>query len=173
MSIHIIIDGYNLIRQSSSLSILDRQDIQIARDTLIDVLAAYKKMKRHPITVVFDGTSAPLLTPNRAQQKGIKIIFSRTGESADEVIKKMARREREKALVVSSDRDVVDSASAQGAATISSTHFESKLVMAGGAEAIGAGRDEYEGWRPSTKKKGPSKRLSKKQRRNRVKTRKL
>ena len=173
MSIHIIIDGYNLIRQSSSLSILDQQDIQIARDTLIDILAAYKKMKRHSITVVFDGTSAPQFSPNRDQQKGIKIIFSRIGESADEVIKRMARHEREKALVVSSDRDVVDSAAALGAATISSTHFESKLAMAGDTEAVGAGRDEYEGWQPSTKKKGPSKRLSKKQRRNRVKTRKL
>ena len=171
MSIHIIIDGYNLIRQSASLSILDQQDIQLARETLIDILAAYKKIKRHLITVVFDGTSAPQFSPNRDQQKGIKIIFSRTGESADEVIKTMARREREKALVVSSDRDVVDSAASQGAATISSTHFESKLAMSG--DSMGVGRDEYEGWQPSTKKKGPSKRLSKKQRRNRVKTRKL
>ena len=173
MSIHIIIDGYNLIRQSSSLSMLDQQDIQLARESLIDLLAAYKKMKRHPITVVFDGTSAPQFSPNHDQQKGIKIIFSRTGESADEVIKRMARKEREKALVVSSDRDVVDSAASQGAATISSSRFESKLAMSGDAYAFGAGRDEYEGWQPSTKKKGPSKRLSKKQRRNRVKTRKL
>jgi len=173
MAIHIIIDGYNLIRQSASLSILDQQDIQSARETLIEILAAYKKMKRHPITVVFDGASAPQFSPNRDQQKGIKIVFSRTGESADAVIKTMARREREKALVVSSDRDVVDSAASQGAATISSPSFESKLALSVDAFGTGAGRDEHEGWQPSTKKKGPSKRLSKRQRRNRVKTRKL
>ncbi len=38
MPIHIIIDGYNLIRQSSALSVLDNQDIQLGREALIDQL---------------------------------------------------------------------------------------------------------------------------------------
>jgi hypothetical protein len=59
MSIHIIIDGYNLIRQSGYLSNLDLQDIQYGRQALIDMLAAYKKIKAHRITIVFDGTRAP------------------------------------------------------------------------------------------------------------------
>ncbi|MBU4288844.1 MAG: NYN domain-containing protein, partial [Proteobacteria bacterium] len=58
MSLHIIIDGYNLIRQSTTLSDLDRQDIQLGREALLNMLAAYKKIKRHRITVVFDGTNA-------------------------------------------------------------------------------------------------------------------
>jgi len=40
MSIHIIIDGYNLIRQSTTLSILDQQDIMLGREALVDMLAA-------------------------------------------------------------------------------------------------------------------------------------
>ena len=54
MPIHIIIDGYNLIRRSKKLSAFDVQDIQLGREALIDMLATYKKIKAHRITVVFD-----------------------------------------------------------------------------------------------------------------------
>ncbi len=173
MSIHIIIDGYNLIRQSKKLSALDLQDIQLGREGLVDMLAAYKKVKAHRITVVFDGTRSPLFSQQRDRQKGITIVFSHNGESADTVIKKMARREGEKALVVSSDLDIVRSAEARGAATISARDFENKLAMSLYVDGMESDRDAYNGWKPTTKKKGPSRRLSKKQRKNRTKIRKL
>ena len=173
MSIHIIIDGYNLIRQSDRLSILDLQDIQSGRDALVDMLATYKKVKSHRITVVFDGTTAPLYSQQRNRQKGITIIFSRKGESADTVIKKMARKERQAALVVSSDQDIVQSAAASGAATVSANDFENKLTMSMNMDALQIGRDKYEGWQPTTKKKGPSRRMSKRRRKNSAKIRKL
>ncbi|MCD4762468.1 MAG: NYN domain-containing protein, partial [Desulfobacterales bacterium] len=47
MSLHIIIDGYNLIRQSTTLSDLDGQDIQLGREALLNMLVAYKKIKHH------------------------------------------------------------------------------------------------------------------------------
>lgn len=173
MSIHIIIDGYNLIRQSKSLRTLDLQDIQLGRDSLVDMLAAYKKVKSHRITVVFDGTAAPLFSEQRDRHKGISIIFSQKGESADTVIKKMARKERQKALVVSSDQDIVQSAAASGAATVSANDFENKLTLSMHMDGLQSDRDDYNGWRPTTKKKGPGRRLSKRQRINSTKIRKL
>jgi len=173
MSLHIIIDGYNLIRQSKSLSILDLQDIQLGRDALVDMLAAYKKVKSHRITVVFDGTTDPVFSQKQDRQKGISILFSHKGESADTVIKKMARKERQRALVVSSDQDIVNSAAASGAATVSANDFENRLTMSVDINGLQFDRDDYEGWRPTTKKKGPSRRLSKRQRKNDAKIRKL
>ena len=173
MSIHIIIDGYNLIRQSGYLSGLDLQDIQLGREALIDMLAAYKKLKAHRITVVFDGNRAPDLIQQRDRQKGIAIIFSHRGESADAVIKKMAALEKQKALVVSSDREIVRSAESSGAATINANDFENKLILASGMDGMESDRDGYDGWNPTTKKKGPSRRLSKRQRRNKARVRKL
>jgi len=173
MSIHIIIDGYNLIRQSNQLSTLDLQDIQLGREALVDMLAAYKKIKAHRITVVFDGTRSPLLSLQRDRQKGITIVFSHAGESADAVIKRMARREGAKALVVSSDLDIVRSVDAQGAATISAADFENKLTLSYYTGGLESDRDAYTGWTPTTQKKGPSRRLSKKQRKIRAKIRKL
>ena len=173
MSIHIIIDGYNLIRQSASLSRLDQQDILLGREALVDLLATYRKIKPHPITVVFDGQQGPTLSPQRRRQRGISIRFSPKGTSADDVIRRMVSREREKALVVSSDREVVHFAASCGAATISSPQFEVKIEMAAHLEYDDREADDSGGWTPTTKKKGPARRLSKRQRRNRMKIKKL
>ena len=173
MSIHIIIDGYNLIRQSNTLSIIDHQDIQLGREALIDRLVAYQKIKHHMITVVFDGTNAPSFSQRKNRVQGITVKFSRSGEVADAVIKRMVSREKEKALVVSSDLDIVNFAKAKGAAVISSTDFEEKISQSLYMEIKGGEPKEETGWVPTTKKKGPSKRLSKRKRRDRNKIRKL
>ena len=173
MSIHIIIDGYNLIRQSNHLSEIDLQDIQLGREALIDMLAAYKKIKAHRITVVFDGTGSRSLSRRRDRQKGITMVFSQNGETADTVIKHMAREEGEKALVVSSDLDIIRSVEARGSAAISSADFENKLNLSMYADGMEIDRDAFSGWKPTTKKKGPSRRRSKKQRKTRARIRKL
>jgi uncharacterized protein len=173
MSVHIIIDGYNLIRQSNSFSDIDRQDIQLGREALLDTLVSYRRIKRHKITVVFDGTNAPTFSQPENRVKGIKVKFSRSGELADSVIKRMVSREREKALVVSSDRDVVNFSASKGAATIPSSDFEQKIAMTIYMDKKGVESEDDGGWVPTTKKKGPSKRLSKRKRRNRIKVRKL
>ncbi len=173
MPIHIIIDGYNLIRQSATLSALDQQDIMLGREALVDQLATYRKIKPHRITVVFDARHSPLFSQQNDRHQGIAIRFSRRGESADDVIKRMAREEREKALVVSSDREIINFATRCGAATISAPQFEDKIEMAiqieHHAEAIENGSERVS----RIKKKGPSRRLSKKLRRNKMKIKKL
>ena len=174
MAIHIIIDGYNLIKNSPSLSALDRQDLQLGREALIDLLADYKKVRSHKITVVFDGAGSIDATMSRDRIKGIHVVFSRRGQSADAVIKKMASREREKALVVSSDRDIALAAASFHSATIPVSEFEARLALTEGANATRTPTDDGAGgWVPSTRKKGPSRRLPKRKRRNRMKVRKL
>ncbi|RJQ87118.1 MAG: hypothetical protein C4519_01170 [Desulfobacteraceae bacterium] len=171
---HIVIDGYNLIRQSSHLADLDSKDLQAGREALVDALAAYKKIKAFSITVVFDGTAAPPGMPRRDRIKGIELCFSRPGESADAVIKRMARNQREKLLVVSSDREIADYAAAQGAGIIKADEFEQRIMMARLLETKGTSENEASaGWIPTTKKSGPARRLPKRQRRMRRKISKL
>lgn len=173
MAVHIIIDGYNLIRQSNRLSDLDRQELQLGREALLDTLAAYKRKAPHRITVVFDGLSAPEYIEHRERIQGIDVTYSSHGESADTVIMRMAARKREKALVVSSDREIVQSVSARGAATISSPDFEHKITEAIYRDMDLTDIEENVGWVPTTRKKGPRRRLSKKNRRNMKKISKL
>jgi uncharacterized protein len=174
MGIHIVIDGYNLIRQSRQFSDLDRQDLQSGRDALVDALAAYKKVKPYAITVVFDGTDALTGMPRRDVQKGIKVCYSAPGESADTVIKRMSIHEKKKMLVVTSDADIIQYVEAMGSVAIRSSEFEDRLMMAQYMDQKGIDdREEDKGWQATTKKKGPSRRLSKRQRKMKKKISKL
>ena len=177
MAIHLIIDGYNLIRQSQTFGALDRRDIALGREALVSHLAAYRRVRPHRITVVFDGAQAPAFTPDRDRHKGVRILFSRAGESADAVIVRMARKERELALVVSSDGAVARAAEAGGAAVIGAPEFEDRMAMAmamalQGSEP-GDGAEEDLPRRTSTRKKGEGWKLPRRTRRNRLKTAKL
>jgi predicted RNA-binding protein with PIN domain len=174
MTLHIVIDGYNLIRQSKQFRELDRLDMQMGRDALVSALAAYKRIKAYPITVVFDGHTAETGMARRDQMKGVRIRFSRQGELADTVIKRMASREKEKMLVVSSDHDIVRYAESVGAAVIGAAEFEDRLVMAAYVDMKGTDDQEtLTGWQPGTKKKGPSRRLTKRKRKMQKKISKL
>jgi hypothetical protein len=90
------------------------------------------------------------------------------------VIKRMAAHDREKALIVSSDREIVTAAAACHAATISTAEFEQKLFMAG-ADGSGSSRedDDVDIRTFSTQKKGPRRRAPKNRRRNRKRIGKL
>ena len=173
MSLHIIIDGYNLIHQSEIFRAINATDMESARVALVDALAGYKRFKPHKITVVFDAWNAPVGSTQKDQRKGIHIQFSSNRESADHVIKRMAAKERERALVVSSDKEIVTFAESQGAATISSPLFEERIHLAASDIIDATDQLSDSGWVPTTKKKGPHRRLSKRQRRNRLKQNKL
>ena len=173
MSLHIIIDGYNLIYQSNTFSDFNASDLESARDALVSALARYKRLKAHKITVVFDGGNAFPDVSDKDQRKGILVRFSSSRETADHVIKRMAAREKEKALVVSSDKEIVNFAESKGAATISSPLFEERLHLATAFITGDTDPEIHSGWVPTTKKKGPSHRLPKRQRRNRIKRNKL
>jgi predicted RNA-binding protein with PIN domain len=174
MSVHILIDGYNLIRQSAALATIDAADILDGRNALLQLLAAYRKLKRHRITVVFDGMDAAWGTPERDHYQGITVVFSRQGESADNVIKRMSAALREKAMVVTSDRDIINAVERSGCAVISAPAFGEKLRMAALLETGDDAADaDASGWAPTTRKKGPRRRLPKKQRGLQRKQRKL
>ena len=133
-------------------------------------------MRSHRITVVFDAANKPHVAEERSQQKGIKIIFSGQGETADTVIKRICRNEGEKVLLVTTDRELASYAEAHGSVAIDSEDFEARMEMALYVDAKGVEEeDEEEGWHPDkgTRKKGPAKRLSKKERRRRYKWQKV
>ncbi|NNF98097.1 MAG: hypothetical protein HKM93_01855 [Desulfobacteraceae bacterium] len=166
MALHIIIDGYNLIRCSPRLASYDRQDIETGRNMLIDHLVVYKRLKKHEITIVFDGGGSGGITQREDRIKGILVRFSPPGETADNLIKRMAATEREKALIVTSDRDILDYAQSKGASVVTSPAFEEKVQMARYVDTKGLNPEsECNGWKPTTRKKGPSRRASKRKRR--------
>jgi predicted RNA-binding protein with PIN domain len=168
---HLIVDGYNIIRQSPRLQFLDAMDLQAGREALLELLALYRRRSHHQITVVFDGWQQGELKESRERHQGILVIYSRRGERADEVIKRLLHQERERALVVTSDREIQVCAEQAKAAWINASQFElSHLDDPSGAAEPDAGAD-LSG--RGTHKKGPARRLSKRLRQRQQRIKKL
>lgn len=175
MSIHLIIDGYNLIRRSPSLNKIDRQNLEAGREELIGRLSLYKRAKSFPITVVFDGADRDNLPGPRKIQKGIHVIFSRMGQKADDVIIRMATEIGQGAMVVTSDRQIQLEVERHHATVIGSEDFERKMGLAASIDQKGIDPDDLDEQLEAqgTRKKGPPRRLSRKLRRARQRIEKL
>jgi uncharacterized protein len=172
MPLHLIIDGYNLIRQSPDLLAQETQDLRWGREALLEKLAAYRRLKKYGITVVFDGWEAGEGLSNRDHVQGMLIIYSRHGEKADEVIKRIAEREREGSLIISSDREIMHYAERVGAAVMSAEEFSFRLYSAFVDEGLPETEEDQATW-SGTRKKGPAHRDSKKLRRQRRRVKKI
>jgi len=176
MAVHLIIDGYNLIRRSPVLRREDEVALELARESLLERLRRYKRIRSHRITVIFDGANKIGAPPGPGQEKGIRVVFSGRNETADTVIKRMSEKEGGKLTVVTSDRDLGRYAASFGAVVIDAEEFEGKLEMVLYLDVKGAEVDEEKEGRQGgldTRKKGPSKRLSKGERRKRQRLRKV
>ncbi len=168
MAIHLIVDGYNLIRQVEELRRLERREMEAARRELVDLLSDYHQIRGHQVTIVFDGTESGNLEESRQRRKGIGIVFSSHGETADDLIVRMVTGLREGAVVVSSDREISRSIEKLGATPIASPEFMDKLENALDGDPAENGEDwEESGVRHA--RKGAQKKLSKKVRRARKK----
>ena len=121
---HIIIDGYNLIRQSDSLRRHEKQSLEAGRRALTHQLSEYKRKKGHKITVVFDGWETGSAQEERDRQGNINIIYSRRGEKADDVIKRIADDSSEETIIISSDREIASYVTRHGKTALSSSEFE-------------------------------------------------
>jgi len=175
MPLELIIDGYNLIRQSDTFRRLDARKLEQGREALLARLAAYKKIRNHPITVVFDGWGgfSPVSTVQR--HEGIVVVYTGKGETADEWIKRQIEKVQYGA-VVTSDRDIGRYAERLGIAAIPSRAFERRMEHALANDIKGIDMDEEEGEEEEfieAKKKGPARRLSKQEKRRQAVLEKL
>jgi predicted RNA-binding protein with PIN domain len=112
---HLIVDGYNVTKTGfGELSLSDQ------RDRLVRMLSALAARTSAEVTIVFDGAAVAAVRP---PARGIRVLFSPPGVLADDVIRDLVRAEPagRTLIVVSSDREVVDRAAADGARTAAST----------------------------------------------------
>ena len=175
MPLHIIIDGYNLIRQSPILSNYEDISLEFGRSELIKILQMYKKEKGHAITVVFDAWGRKDGAEERTRESGIMVLYSSPGQTADDVIVRMSKTEGDRAVVVTSDRLLIEKVEKNYSHVIPSDTFEIKLMLA--SPSYKQAPDDEDGDNISkrliTKKKGPAFKLSKKRRRRQLRLKKL
>jgi predicted RNA-binding protein with PIN domain len=167
----LIIDGYNLLHSARSLARLNSIELQWERDRLIQRLSTYRQVKSCGIIVVFDGWQGGWVTEKRERKNEIELIFSRVGEKADEVIKRLIREKGSGAVVVTSDREIAKYAGRLSVPVIPSDQFQERLERFAfqPEKEIEVDDEEERGF----KRKGPSRRPSKKERRLKLALKKL
>ena len=129
MALHLLIDGYNLLHQIPELAFLMEEDPEEARRALIGKLQTYQRLRRHRITVVFDAWNDPE-PRHRVTIKGVQVVFTAPGETADDYLKRVAVKEKERAVVVTSDREIRSYVETYGAVSVTARDFLARLEAA-------------------------------------------
>jgi predicted RNA-binding protein with PIN domain len=107
---HLIVDGYNVTKRGFAEMSLEQQ-----RNRLVAALGLVAAQTGAEVTVVFDGAERVHGLP--PAPRGVRVLFSRKGETADELIRQLVRAEPvgRPLVVVSSDREVADGVKRHGA----------------------------------------------------------
>jgi len=84
----LFVDGYNMIGAWPELAALKRDNLEDARDRLLDMLADYQSFAGLTIIVVFDAFRVPGLGSTFRQNK-LQVVFTRERETADECIERL------------------------------------------------------------------------------------
>jgi predicted RNA-binding protein with PIN domain len=150
MGAHLIVDGYNLAR-SGALPLSDDPASEAGRQELCALLAGYARKKGFRLTVVFDGRGAGRPERSRTAFKGGTAHFSSAFESADDVIREMARSAAAGTVVVTSDRGLAGTLPSRAVTVVSCAEFAGRLLDFR-IETIKGASDGDEDARPRGKK---------------------
>ncbi len=120
---HLVVDGYNVTKTGYPTMPLEKQRLR-----LLGGLSALAARSGAEVTCVFDGAelAAPVLL---APPRGVRVLFSKPGVTADELIRQLVRAEPpgRPVVVVSSDREVADGVARSGARPVPSVMLLKRL----------------------------------------------
>ncbi len=120
---HLVVDGYNVTKTGYPQMPLEKQRLR-----LLGQLSQLAAQTGAEMTCVFDGAelAAPVLL---APPRGVRVLFSRPGVTADELIRQLVRAEPpgRPVIVASTDREVADGVARAGARPVASVVLLKRL----------------------------------------------
>ncbi len=120
---HLVVDGYNVTKTGYPQMPLEKQRLR-----LLGQLSALAAQTGAEVTCVFDGAelAAPVLL---APPRGVRVLFSKPGVTADELIRQLVRAEPpgRPVIVASTDREVADGVARVGARPVASAVLLKRL----------------------------------------------
>lgn len=110
--VRILVDGYSLLHDWPELAPGKPRHSPMAREELINILTQYQDACGTPITIIFDGAGSKRSVDEPESTDAVEILYSRVGQTADQMIERAAHRLRDygEVLVVTNDfaeRDIV------------------------------------------------------------------
>src|SRR5215471_2382835 len=90
--VRILVDGYSLLHNWPELARGFPRHSATAREELIHRLRQYQDAIGTPITIFFDGAGAPPGTPSALSKPELEGLYSKPGQTADQLIERAAHR---------------------------------------------------------------------------------
>ena len=123
--VRILVDGYSLLHHWPELARGKPRHSAAARGELIHILTQYRDAIGTPITIFFDGAGAPRGTPAALSTPELEVLYSKSGQTADQMIERAAHRfgEYGEVLAVTDDFAERDTVISLGGSTSSCLSF--------------------------------------------------
>lgn len=123
--VRILVDGYSLLHNWPELARGKARHSAIARDELVNLLTHYQDATRTPITIFFDGSGAPAGVPKNESTPSVEVLFSKAGQTADDMIERAAHRFQPygEVMVVTNDNAERDTVIAMNGTVASCENF--------------------------------------------------
>jgi uncharacterized protein len=90
--LRILVDGYSLLHNWPELAPGRPRHSAAARDELAHVLTRYHDATGTPVTLFFDGSNSARGGSEVVSRPEVEILFSRSGQTADQMIERAAHR---------------------------------------------------------------------------------
>lgn len=145
---YLLVDGYNVIFAWDDLKELAKENIEAARNKLMDVLCNYQGFKKCVVILVFDAYKVDGYALEIQKYHNIHVVYTKEAETADQYIEKVVHQIGKKyhVTVVTSDGVEQVVTLGQGGTLISSREFREEVEIV--RRQI---REEYESRRESNK----------------------
>jgi len=126
---YLIVDGYNVIFAWESLKALAKDNMDLARSRLMDMLSSYCGYTKSELVLVFDAYRNPGSAGKRSDYHNIHIAYTAEGETGDAYIERIANQigKNYSVRVITSDNLIRLSALRSGVLRTSSREFEGEV----------------------------------------------
>jgi predicted RNA-binding protein with PIN domain len=153
---HYLVDGYNLMRSDPELAMFMRggATLEVGREAVLRRIEMAAGLKNaDSITVVFDGHLSGYDYETRQRRGRLTVIYSKIGETADDVIKRLVQTYATPQVVKVITRDSELRAAAQSADQTSGV-MKRRPSHAALKNRSADAEENYKTWNGSTSKKG-------------------
>ena len=123
--VRILVDGFSLLHGWPELAPGNPRHSAVAREELIHRLTRYHDACETPITIVFDAAGSKRDADETPSTSGVEILYSRDGQTADQIIERAAYRLKSygDVLVVTDDLAERETVTSFGCLTSSCENF--------------------------------------------------
>ena len=143
---HLIIDGYNVMHALPMEKEWPGQASKDRRAFFIGKVGAYLGTRNHRATLVFDGTKGGEDMGGHETHGRLEVVYSRRGEEADDVIKRMLEESGNprEVLVVSSDKGITGYVRSLGASVAGAHEMVRRLMPNSSRDGQGSAAAAFE-----------------------------